>query len=93
MHYFNNSYGAFSEPFDVGEEKGLISIHPELQPAPLGVMPNGRYSIYGVHPKEGSFALVIDQHESGTWICSSRPSFVSSDFIQWIGATIENYYQ
>jgi len=87
----DNSYGSFSESFDVNGQSGLLFIHPEMSAATFGMAPTGRYYIYCFYPRKGSCVFIVEQNEKFMWFARFSAPYVSHEFIRWIGCKIENY--
>jgi hypothetical protein len=91
MHSINNKYGVFSLEFETGNNKGLLTIHPEMGQAKIGIRPTGRYFIYCVHPERGSGSFILEQDMNTIWVSERHPPFIEPGLIPWIGQQIEEH--
>lgn len=89
MHSINDQYGAFSIEFETENNKLLLTIHPEMTAATIGIKPTGRYFIYCVHPERGSGSFILEQDMNTIWVSERHPPFIEPGLIPWIGQQIE----
>ena len=81
--YFKQ-YGSFTTEI----EGCFLSVNPEMYPEDEDIAPTGRYFVYCIDPRHGSFHFIVEQDHKGGWKSDHNIPFLENDFITLIGNRI-----
>lgn len=82
--YFEH-YGSFNTEV----EGCFLSINPEMYPNDEDIAPTGRYFVYCIDPRHGSFHFIVEQDHNRRWRSDHNLPFLHNNFITIIGHRIE----